>query len=185
VACGTQAVENAKPLVEQSPDREGFVSFGSFVTGDTPGDEKQPTTEDIDRAVSLCNLHGVRLIEVDDNIIPHIWRELDTDELRAAIRLACPDAKEIRHLDEPTVPARYRSFIPALLREKRVTWRVPQDAIGISWEEWKARMLNDLFLKYGATKRPGRFTAAMIRQSEQHAEQIRKNKTDKPTPISF
>ena len=68
----------------------------------------------------------------------------------------------------PSEPNRFST--PGPCRQKSITVAVDSPTAterGMSWAEWKAAALNQLFLELGRTGQPGRITADTIRHGEQ------------------
>ena len=116
-------------------------------------------------------------MEIDGRFTIGIWSDLDSPTLRAAIRVFHPDEMPpVRYLDGAGIPDRFKlrsvpgdPVPPAVLREMEANpeapWEVRDRMLSgsgaVSYCEWKAAELNELFRQHG-TAGPGRISAATV-----------------------
>jgi hypothetical protein len=173
----------------KTPQNVGEGVFEVF-DGSVPG-EIQNILPESDRAKltlasSVLGRAGVRLMELETGFTVGVWSDLDSAELRAAIRVFHPDGvPSIRYLDSD-VPMKYKSrrvpgapvppdVLHAMEQNPEVPWEIRDRLLremgwrpqGISWAEAKAAALNQLFKEQCG--KPGRITAATVRHGEQTA----------------
>ena len=97
------------------------LEVGAFGLPETVPASESPTEpedlQDPDRAESgplaalnLLNKSGVRIMLLGRRYVLGIWRELDCEELRSAIRALRLTALPVRYLDDPEVPEKYRRY---------------------------------------------------------------------------
>ncbi len=116
--------------------------------------EPESDDRDAERALAVLNEAGVRTWQENSSVVVGVWSDLDGQEVREALRVLGMGGLPVRHLDDPDVPLglKVRS--------------VPDQTEWISPAEAKARMLNNLFARYGVIKRRGRITAATVLHGE-------------------
>ncbi len=120
-----------------------------------------PDTTTLIAAVATLNREGVRRFQLDGIATIGIWKDADTVDVRATIGALYPQGIQVVHLDDDRVPGKYKVRKP-----KQITERETADEPRISWHEWKARMLNEIFETQGATGRSSNITAEDVRRGE-------------------
>ena len=113
-------------------------------------------------AVEILNREGVRRFQLDGVATLGIWQAADTPEIRAAISTLYSQDIQIVRLEDECVPAKYKTRKP-----KHIVKRETGDEPRISWHEWKARMLNEIFEMQGVTGKPSDITADDVRRGEE------------------
>jgi hypothetical protein len=117
-----------------------------------------------------------------------VWSDLDGPEIRAALRTLGNALLPFRYLDGAGVATSYKARHPqgepvpmsviSEMEQSRVEpWTVRDRMLnemgrspkGTKWSDWKAAALNRLFQGQGATREPGRITAATVRHGETSA----------------
>jgi hypothetical protein len=147
-----------------------------------------PTLEEREHANTILGRVGVRLMALEGGVTIGIWSDLDSAELRAALRVFQPDGvPPVRYLDSD-VPMKYKlrrvlgepvplDVLHAMEENPWTPWETRDRMLsemgwspnGIPWAEWKAASLNRLFLVQGVTGKRGRITAATVRHGERAA----------------
>jgi hypothetical protein len=128
------------------------VAVSSTPTAETAG--MLPTT-----AKAILNDAGVRIMILDGKYILGVWRDAYTSEVRAAVESLLMGHMPVRFLEDPDIPLRYK-----------VRHGVVPPPKAMTWSEWQAKALNDLFLEQGATGRRGNITAATVEHGERQGK---------------
>jgi len=123
---------------------------------ESPEIEAGPDPVEPGQASDLLNQAGVRIMWVEGVATIGVWSDLDGPEIQAALHALGMDELAGRFLDGGGIPLRYK------------VRRGPERETGVSWTEWKAVALNQLFQEQGRTGEPGRITAETIRHGEAH-----------------
>ena len=111
------------------------------------GDEgplRRPNQLAIDRAVTVLNARGARLMRLDRVLTIGLWGDAVGPDDQSALRVLEMDTPPVRVLGGAEIPTRYK------LR------RVQEFQNRLSWPEWKAEMLNALFKAQGIVGESGR-----------------------------
>jgi hypothetical protein len=99
-------------------------------------------------AVDILNATKVRISEAAGQVVVSIPAATDNPEVRAAVQLL------------------YRGRLPVIRTEQRTN---PEENKRVSWAQWKARALGEIFREHGTTGEPGRITAATVAHSRSHS----------------
>ena len=161
---GTPGTKPSKP----SPEG-GFEGFETRAVPENPVSEApaaphESTVPDdvaLAAAVATLNREGVRRFQLDGVATIGIWKCADTAEVRVAIGALYSRGIQVVHLEDRRVPAKYKARKP-----KHIAERETVDELRISWHEWKARMLNEIFETQGVTGRSSKITAEDVRRGE-------------------
>ena len=137
---------------------------------------------DFARARSVLHRTGVRKFLLHGEVTIGIWSDLDSPEIRAALRVLESDRLPVRYLDGAGVPMQFKlravegEAVPSpvlteMERHPMDPWVIRDWMLkemgwcgnGIaSSAEWKAAMLNRLFKERGTTGQPGGITAETV-----------------------
>jgi hypothetical protein len=170
------------------PSKPGFVGFEGATSAEFPEIEAGPDPAELARSSAVLNRAGVRIMALEGGPTIGVWSDLDGPEVRAALRTFGSDRLPLRYLDGAGVPIRYKvrrvegepvpmTVLAEMERHPAEPWKVRDRMLnemgwcskGIPWAEWKAAALNRLFHEQGATGKPGRITAATVRDGERKA----------------
>jgi hypothetical protein len=129
------------------------------------------------RASGVLNRAGVRIMRSEGAATIGVWSDLDGPDARAALRTFGSDGLPVRYLDGAGIPIRYKvrrvegepvpmNVLAEMERHQADSWKVRDRMLnemgwslkGIAGVAWKA-----------AARRPGRITAATVRQGERKA----------------
>ena len=91
------------------------------------GEENRQTEFEIDEAMRLLNLAGVRIMRVGADLQVGVWQDVDAMEIRGAIRAVGLDAHLVVYLDSADVPMRFKER------------RAPDRAKGEPFSAWLKR----------------------------------------------
>jgi len=118
--------------------------------------EPGPEPAELAHACGVLNRAGVRIMRLDGFKFG-VWSDLAGPEIRAALHALGMDELAVQFLDGSGIPLPYK------IR------RVPERETGMSWIEWTAGALNQLFQQQGRTGEPGRIMGATICHAERTA----------------
>jgi hypothetical protein len=124
---------------------------------------KKEAEAELNQARAVLDGAGVRLMEIDGVPTAGIWSDLDTPEVRAALRSLGWGTQPIRYLDGAGVPMQYKvrhvvgepvpmSVLVAMEQSER-PWEVRDQMLaamrwrprGVPYCEWSADQLGELF----------------------------------------
>jgi hypothetical protein len=133
-------------------------------SGPTDTTEQGPPGEAEDGCVKALNHYGVRILNIDRRYVLALWRELDGEEIRNAIKDAGVGGLPIVYLDDPGLVEKVESHkflqlhseLPIALKNQKRLARTRPDARGISLVKWKADRLSRLFQQQGKDGQVGR-----------------------------
>lgn len=118
----------------------------------------QMMNDSVTRAMSLA---GCRMVIIDQIQRCAIWPQIDTPDFRAAIcEVHGPETRFIS-LEDPRVPARYRDRKPREFMSSEEL--IDHGYTAMSYAEWKAKTLNELFHELGNPPEKGNITAETVR----------------------
>jgi hypothetical protein len=103
ILADTAESEPTKPL------EPGFVGFEGATSAECPEIEAGPDPAELARASTVLNGAGVRIMAFDDGLAIGVWADLDGPAIREALSTMRLEGVQVRHLDEPDIPARYKS----------------------------------------------------------------------------
>src|SRR5262249_105844 len=115
---------------------------------------RRPNQLAIDRAVTVLNARGARLMRLDGVLTVGLWGDAVGPEVQSALRVLEMDTLPVRALGGAGIPTRYK------LR------RVQEFQNRLTWPELKAEMLNSLFKAQGLSGELGRITAETVKHGE-------------------
>ena len=98
-------------------------------TGETSQVAQPYPNEERQSALRLLNEIGCRLMDIDGKRAIGVWPELDDPKFKEALRVVGMDHLPVAWLDNPAIPAKYRTCHPKVQRLREA--RKP-----VSWEEW-------------------------------------------------
>ena len=150
-----------------------------------PEIQVEPQSPQVIQARALLNRTGVRIMQLDGVTSIGVWSDLQAPEIRAALRTLGSERLPVRYLDGAGIPMQYKlrrvngepvpmSMLVEMEQQAGEPWKV-RDGLpnemgwrskGVPWAQWKAAMLNRLFLEQGTSGQPGRITAATVRHGE-------------------
>jgi hypothetical protein len=170
------------------PSKPGFVGFEGATSAESAEIEAGPDPAELARASAVLDRAGVRIMALEDGATIGVWSDLDGPEVRRALRTFGSDGMPLRYLDGAGIPMRYKvrrgdgepvpmNVLAEMERHPAEPWKVRDRMLsemgwcskGIPWAKWKAAALNRLFREQGATGKPGRITAAIVRHGERKA----------------
>jgi hypothetical protein len=99
-------------------------------------------------AVDVLNTARVRISEAAGQVVVSIPAATDSPEVRGAVQLL------------------YGGRLPVVRVEQQTD---PEENKRVSWAQWKARALGEIFREHGTTGEPGRITAATVAHSRSHS----------------
>ena len=94
--------------LHQPEQSEGEDRGVSAAESQIPRDVPDLDAPDLVHARHILNQAGVRKIVVDGAVIIGIWSDLDSPEIRAALRVLDADRLPVRYLDGAGIPSRYK-----------------------------------------------------------------------------
>jgi len=103
ISAGTAESEPTKP------SKPGFVGFEGATSAESPEIEAGPDRAQLGRASAILNRAGVRIMALESGATIGVWSDLDSPEIRAALRALGMGALPVRHLDDEGIPARYKA----------------------------------------------------------------------------
>jgi hypothetical protein len=119
---------------------------------------------------ALEAVRQVAAVEISDGKLKLRFPESERAALQPAIEtLRSGKAEALRLLSGPPPIEQWPESLLDLADEVSAASGDAEGArrqVWMSWHEWKARMLNRLFLEQGVTGQPGRITAATVRHGE-------------------
>ena len=148
--------EDSSKMAPTKPSKPGSVGFEGAVLGDSrvirphpKGDAAAPCPdaakkeaitapveerisghdETLQSALQLLNERGCRLMDISGQRVIGCWPELDDRDFREALKLIKMDHLQVAWLDNPAIPAKYRTCRPKVQRLRKA--RKP-----MSWESW-------------------------------------------------
>jgi hypothetical protein len=169
----------AETVAIEPMEREGFTTAESAEMPD-------PTPEELEHASKVLARAGVRLIGGDHGVdYIGVWSDTDSAEVRAALRTYGNGHLPVKYLDGDGIPMKYKlrkvpgepvpaNVLAAMEHEPNQPWAVRDRMLkemgwspnGMSWAEWKAQSLDELFRTQGVTGKPGEITARTVRHGE-------------------
>jgi len=123
-----------------------------------------PDDSNLVRARFVLNGAGVRKIVLDGALVIGVWSDLDSPDIRAALRVLGADRLPVHYLDANGIPVLYRlrqvegepvpmRVLAEMERHPAEPWTARDRMLteigwcskGVAEAEWKARTLNRLF----------------------------------------
>ncbi len=154
------------PILADTAEREptktsetDSVVFVGATSAESPEIEADPDPAELARASAVLNRAGVRIMTLEGGATIGVWSDLDGPEIRAALRTLGLDVLPVRYLDGVGVPMRYKA---RLVEGEPVPISVLAEMERNPVEPWEVRALR-LFQGPGTSGRPGRITAATVR----------------------
>jgi hypothetical protein len=90
------------------PSEPGFDGFEGGIPAKSSKIEAEPSQEEIDAAGEVLKRAGVRLMELPAGTAVGIWSDLDSAEVRAALRVFGSDVLPVWYLDARSIQARFK-----------------------------------------------------------------------------
>ena len=90
------------------PSKPGSVGFVGASSAESPEIHVEPDPAELARASAALNRTGVRLMQLDGVTTIGIWSDLDGPHIRAALRVLEMGGIPVRHLDDGSIPPKYR-----------------------------------------------------------------------------
>lgn len=100
----TGSLADSPDATPSKPSELGFVGFVGAPPEECARIDAEPSATKTKRASSLLNQAGVRLIRLEGELTIGIWSDMDSPELRAALRILSLDRLPVRFLDGADIP---------------------------------------------------------------------------------